>query len=65
MFAIIDLTKGHHDHGKLTVHPHPEYCPGAKHLQNHMSVTLATAFNGIALGQWNPCTHCTAGGTAS
>ena len=64
MFAIIDLTKGHHDHGKHTVHPHPEYCPEMRAVQDRMSVTLLTAFNGIALGQWAPCSHCTIGGAS-
>lgn len=59
MPAIIDLTKGHHDHGKHTVHPNPARCTETKDIQNRMAVTSATAYNGIMLGQWNPCPCCT------
>ena len=59
MLPIIDLTKGHHDHGKLTVHTNPDICPNQGTVTNHMTVQLRTAVNGINNGQWTPCPDCT------
>lgn len=58
--AIIDTSKGHADHGRLTVHTNPDVCPVVPTLTSVQSVGLATALNGVAAGQWAACAECEA-----
>lgn len=56
--AVLDVSKGHHDHGKLTVHTEPGQCTIVPTLSNTTAVALSTGLNGAVIGQWVKCGEC-------
>ena len=60
LIAVIDTAKGHHNHGKLTIHTEPHLCTVAQGLDptGTTSVALTTGLNGVVNGQWNKCPEC-------
>lgn len=58
--AVLDTTKGHADHGKLTAHTNPDQCTAVPTLANTTPVALTTALSGIGDGRWAQCPECAA-----